>query len=760
MAARLLAPLALCLAACSEAVASTVDLPVTGPVQPIQLAPAKTLVDRSQPSEPFREPTFVEADRIDGQRNQFLEAEGSVEARNVREQINADWLRYEVAADQIDARGHIVYLRDGGRIESDRLSLKLTERIGEASPIRYSFPREGTVGRGDADVLRFQGRDRYALDDATYTTCPAGNDDWVLRMGELELDYATDLGISRHTRVEFLGTPILYSPWFDFALSEKRKSGFLPPTIGLTNERGLDMATPWYWNLAPNRDATITPRLMSKRGLQLGGEYRYLEPSYSGEINVEVLPNDKLTGDTRSHTLLRHRQQFTPQLTGSVTYENVSDDLYFTELTSLINQTSLVHLPREARLDYSGSWWNAFARLQSYQTLDDPNDPAIVEPLYRRVPQLVLNAGKPLGHADLPWRWDLNGEFVRFEHDWDSKSAGNRLHAYPSVSLPIEAEHGFFRPKLGLHYTQYSLDRNDRDASELDLTRSLPIASLDTGLFFEREYGWGQGSYVQTLEPRLYYLNIPYEDQDAIPVFDTGLADLSFAQLFSENQFVGQDRVNDANQLTLALTSRFLDNQSGLERLAVTVGQRYYFTDQRVTLPGGTPRGSDVTDLLLQASGQLTRNWRLGTYVQYNPDNADLVRANAGAHYQPAQGKVLNLDLRFINEVYTANQNEGLKQVDISWQWPLQAKWYSLGRFNYSTLDNRLVEGLLGFEYNAGCWSLRGMFQKLATTSDTTSNAFYLQLELRGLTSLGINPLGVLERSISGYSKSDEINPQ
>ena len=262
---------------------------------------------------------------------------------------------------------------------------------------------------------------------------------------------------------------------------------------------------------------------------------------------------------------------------------------------------------------------------------------------------------------------------------------------------------------------------------------------------------------MQTLEPRLYYLFVPYEDQSDLPNFDTGLADLSFAQLFAENQFVGQDRINDANQVTLAVTSRFLDTQSGVERLQLTLGQRYYFNDQRVTLPGGTPRGSNVTDLLAQASGQIAPHWRIAAGVQYNPDNGDMVRANAGAHYSPATGKVVNLDWRYINDLYTANQNEGVEQVDLSWQWPIAARWYSVGRLNYSFQDERLVEGLLGFEYNAGCWSLRGVMQKLATTSDQSSNAFYLQLELRGLTRLGVNPLDVLERSITGYTKSDEI---
>jgi len=288
----------------------------------------------------------------------------------------------------------------------------------------------------------------------------------------------------------------------------------------------------------------------------------------------------------------------------------------------------------------------------------------------------------------------------------------------------------------------------------LRITRNVPIASLDSGLFFERDFAWRDSNFRQTLEPRAYYLFVPYRAQDDIPNFDSGVADLSLAQLFSENQFVGIDRVNDANQLTLAVTSRFIDSGSGIERLQFTLGQRYYFNDQRVVLPGGTPRGSNLTDLLIQASGQLTEHLRLGTGLQYNPDNAEWARANAGAQYQQGPGKVVNLDLRYINQ----NYGDPVRQVDLSWQWPLRPKWYNVGRLNYSFEESRMVEALLGFEYNAGCWSLRGVAQTLATGSEESSRAFYLQLELRGLTRLGVSPLDLLQRSISGYRKSDEID--
>jgi LPS-assembly protein len=723
----------------------------------VRLAPSGKLKAAAKDVPDPRGPTLVDADRIHGQSGSFIEAEGQVHARNRIEAVHAEWLRYDQPGDEIEARGKVSLTRGGGRIEGDRLRLKVSERLGSFDAIRYAVKRDDIDGRGQATALHFQGQDRYRLEDATYTTCPAGNDDWVVRTSELNLDYAANLGSTLHTRVEFLGTPIIYAPWLDFALDNSRKSGFLTPISGVSDERGFELALPWYWNIAPDLDATVIPRLMTQRGLQLGGELRYLQENYRGDMHVEVLPGDEQTGDTRHHALLRHQHRFGPNLTASLTLEEVSDDSYFTDLSSLVNETSRVHLPREIAFNYNGGWWNALARTQTYQTLEDPKDPDLVEPLYQRVPQFLVSGARAAELNGLPLQIGFAGEGVRFEHDLQSKAAGNRYFAYPSVSLPLRTEYAFILPKLGWHYTRYDLERNDIDPETLAQSRSLPIASLDSGWLLERDFHWQGRNLIQTLEPRAYYLYIPYEDQSALPVFDSGLSDLSLAQLFAENQFVGQDRINDANQLTLAVTSRLLDPTSGVERLQFTLGQRYYFGDQRVVLPGGVPRGNNVTDFLAQASGQITDHMRLSGGIQYNPDDEELARGNAGAHYQPGPGRVVNFDLRYINERYTANQNEGVYQVDLSWQWPLLRQWYSVGRLNYSFQEKRLVEGLLGFEYNAGCWSLRGVLQQLATTSDQSSNAFYVQLELRGLTRLGVNPLDVLKRSISGYSKSDEI---
>ncbi len=695
-----------------------------------------------------RGPSHVEADRLHGIQENYFEAEGTVVMRNLREQLEADWLHYDQVADLAHARGNVIVTQEQDRLQGSELKLKLTPRLGDMKDVTYELRgKQGGQMRGEARTITFQGPDRYQMAQATYSTCPVGNQDWVMKMDELRLDYPSSLGSARHVRVEYMNVPILYSPWLDFSLDNKRKSGLLAPTYGVTTDRGLELIVPWYWNIAPNRDATLVPRMMTKRGLQLGGEFRYLEPNYSGDINLEVLPNDKVTKRNRYRGLIHHRQQFDARWSGALNYEKVSDNTYFTDLSSTISQTSLVSLPREATLNYEGSWWRANGRLQSYQTLQDPVTPLTDTQIpYRRLPQIGLS-GSRMGWLGQASQFSFSGEFVDFVHPGTTLSEGARLHFNPSISLPVSTPYSVFTPKLGWYLTRYDLD--NVAAGHRSQTRSLPMFSVDTGLFMEREDSWRGRDYIQTLEPRLYYVNIPHRQQDAIPVFDSGLSNLSLDQMFSENQFTSVDRINDANQLTLAVTSRFLDKDSGTERLQVTLGQRYYFSDQLVTLPGTLPRSSDTTDLIGQVSSQLNDKLRLSGGVQFNTDTSKVAKANLGGTWRDGPGRLINADYRYTQD--------SLNQIDLSMQWPLAAKWHGLGRFNYSIEESRMIEALAGFEYNAGCWSLRGIMQRLATSQSTSTNAFFLQLELHGLTKLGPNPLEILERSITGYVPSNQL---
>jgi LPS-assembly protein len=747
------------LAACQEAFAA-------GDVRLKTDAALKPVHDKGQT---LQGPTFFEADSIQGEADRHVEASGRAILQNARERLEADWLYLDRQADEVQARGQVRFTQDKDRLEAKTLKLKLEARLGAMEGVRYELhapPREEggptQVVRGESSKLRFEGEGRYVLEEASYTTCPLDDPDWVFKTRELSLDYGTSLGTARQVRVEYMDVPILYTPWMDFSLDNKRKSGFLAPSYGASSERGLELVVPWYWNIAPNRDATFMPRVMTKRGVQLAGEFRYLEPSYHGEVGLEYLPDDRVYGRSRHLGVWRHKHRFNPNWSASLDVQGVSDDLYFVDLSNQISQTSQVNLPRQLELNYDLGWLKARGLVQGFQTLQDPAAAPIFEP-YRRLPQLTLTAGQGgMGTAGL--RWDVASELVFFDRARNDAVEGRRLHVNPSLSYPVRTSYATITPKLGWYFTRYDLDDatlNLRDSLGAapaggfkGKTRSMPMFSLDSGLVMERDDVYFGRGFIQTLEPRIYYLYIPYRDQSRLPVFDTGLADLSMDQLFSESHYIGNDRINDANQLTVALTSRFLERDNGEERLAVTLGQRFYFEDQRVTLPGQAVRSRNSTDLLAMVSGQLNDRLHLSSGMQFNSSNGDLTKANFGASWRDGPGRVLNADYRYANKRYAT----ALNQVDLSAQWPLAPKWYGMGRLNYSIEDSRLVEALAGVEYNAGCWSLRGVVQRLATTENDESNAFFLQLELRGLTKLGPNPLDILKRSISGYAKSDEFN--
>ncbi len=714
------------------------------PGEPLQLRLSGQITTSAPFNLPY--PVFFEADLIQGVRGRELSAEGDVRMRRLTEQVSAERMHFDQVKDEVEAHGKVIFMRDRNRVEGSELRLQLSQRLGGMKDARYQFfDLQGGMAQGGAEVIRFEGPDSYRLKEATYSTCPADAEDWVLKTEDLKLDYAANLGTARHVQLRYLGTPILYTPWMDFSLDERRKTGMLSPTVGASAERGVELLMPWYWNIAVNRDATFYPRIMTNRGLQLGAEFRYLESAYGGEAAVEYLPSDQQANRDRLRGYLHHTQEFGKRWSGRLLYEQVSDDSYFTDLSSLVNETSRVNLPQEGTLHYAADWWSATARLQRYQTLQDPAAPVLAP--YERMPQLLLD-GTRQSAGNIPLRFRLSSEFVHFVHGDPTQADGDRLDFYPRLSLPLTSSYGFLTPKIGWRYSRYELDRNPLGG--LNYSRSLPILSLDSGVYLEREWSAFGREFLQTLEPRAYYVRIPYQDQTGIPVFDTALRDLSLDQLFSENQYSGVDRVNDANQLTLAVTSRLLVPDSGVERLQVTVGQRFYFDDQRVVLPGQPVRQSSSSDVLLQTTGQVTDRLRLTSGVEYNTDQSNLVNGNFGLAYRDGPGRVLNAQYRYIDG--------SINQFDLSAQWPLKNRWYGLGRVNYSTRESRLVEGLLGLEYKAGCWTLRGVAHRLATTALDSSDAFFLQLELAGLTALGPNPLQVLKRSIFGYTKSDESN--
>ena len=722
----------------------TLVTPPAGTPAPVQLGG----------DDPVRGALFLRADRLEGTEGRIT-AEGSVELRSRRETVLADKLSYAVEEQTIYGDGNVVLRRGFDWITGPQVQYKRDTEIGFFREPRFFVAEAGA--RGDAKEIRFTGPDHYEATDASYTTCVAPHPDWYLRGEELEVDNLRKVGTARRVSVHFLDVPVLYAPWLQFPLSNERKSGFLTPTLGSTGVRGFEATAPYYLNLAPNYDATLTPRLMTKRGLQLGAQFRYLlgEPEdtfgvATGEMNAEILPHDRATGENRYALAWKHTQQFAPWLGGFFNVNKVSDDKYFADFADRIAVTSQKTLPRDAGLVATAGPWSLLARAQSFQTLQDPNAPVV--PPYNRLPQILGTL------SDTDWlglTWSGNGEYARFTQD-QLAPTGERFVLYPTAAFSRQGSYWFFTARAGVHMREYALDHTTAALPDSHPGYTIPITSLDAGLVFERDLQVRDTPLTQTLEPRAFYVYIPYKNQANAPVFDTALDDFNFSQLFAENRYIGNDRIGDANQLTLALTSRFLDRDTGAERLRLAVGQRFYFQDQRVSL-NEPLRSASTSDFLLSGEGRLNDAWALASLLQYNLDSHDVERLNAGVRYTPAPGRALNATWRYTRQlVDPLGGIEQIKQVDISGQWPVSERWNLIGRWNYSLTDRKTLEAVAGIEYNADCWVLRIVGQRLTTTTQQATTSVFVQLELNGLARVGTSPLELLRRSVPGYLPTND----
>ena len=757
-------------------------------------------------------PVFLSAHRMGGEVDREFAAEGDAELRKIGTVVNADRLTYWPIDDEVEAEGSVVLEQGMDRVSGPKMRLKLEDQVGffeqpsylikrapkqvespfgnqfgtdslavtqgvddwnsgfatPAPSASYSTAKRGrtmTEGRGDADRIDFEGENQIRLTNSTYTTCAPGNDDWYAKTETLKLDYDREVGEGSNGTVYFKDVPIFYSPWLSFSLNNERKSGLLAPSFGTSSDNGLEFDLPYYWNIAPNMDATITPRVMSKRGVQLNNEFRYLNTAfgglYQGKVNAEILPNDSLrNGDQRYGFSIEHKQTFANGFSGLINYNKVSDNDYYTDLSSQIAKTSQTQLLQQGVLTYGGGgWWTATANLQQYQTLQPDLSNPVAEP-YKLLPQLTLNARKPdLYGTDAAFL----GQYTHFTRKdqyvgstfIDGIDAG-RTVLYPQLSLPYVTPGWYVTPKVGVNYRKYSIS-GQLDSTPDSISVTLPVFSVDSGMTFERPSNWFGRDYTQTLEPRLYYLNIPYKDQSAIPLFDTSVADFNFAQIFSENQFSGWDRVSNANQLTAAATTRLIEPNTGAEVMRAMLGQRFYFTQNRVGLNSpletSQDKGWEKSDVLAAFSGQVLPKVYGDLALQYNVAGREIKRYSMGARYQPEPGKVLNAAYRYSTDVTSP-----IDQVDFSGQWPISGRWHGVGRLNYSFNDNgtgqggRVIESIAGLEYNGGCWVLRGVVRRAALTEADASTSFFVQLELNDFSRIGSNPLDLLKRNIQGYS--------
>ncbi len=697
---------------------------------------------------------FLRADSVLGKSNDQLEATGHVELRTRSETVVADRLHYDFGQGEIEGTGNVLLRRGIDSIAGPEMKYRPETETGHFASPRYFLGETG--GRGFAREIRFVGPQQFEASDASYTTCVAPRDDWYVRMDELEVDETRKVGTAHHAWVYFLGAPIAYTPWLSFPLSNERKSGFLAPLLGSSGLRGLELATPYYFNLAPNYDATVTPRLMSKRGVQLAAQGRYLFATSAGEVDVEGLANDRVTGTNRYALAWKHNQNLSGLAAGLAAYWNlskVSDDTYFSDLADRIAITAQTTLAREGGFVYNRGPWQFIAREQAFQTLQDPNGPPVGKP-YNRLPQLQA----AMRESDFGgFTMAGTGEYVRFTNP--TLPTGQRMYVYPTASWSRQGAAWSVKARAGVHARHYDLDQAIGGQSIYDY--AIPITSLDAGLVFERDSRLFGRDVVQTLEPRAFYVYIPYRDQTRIPAFDTAVDDYNFAQLFSENRYLGHDRIGDANQLTLALTSRSIDTESGAERLRLAIGQRFYFDSQRVTL-SEAPRSASSSDVLLLAEGRLTDVWSLASLMQYNFDQSRSERFDVSARYTPGSGKALSGSYRYARQFIDpfTGQNRELKQFDVAGQWPVGFRTTLLGRWNYSLIDRKTLEAVAGVEYNVDCWIVRIVGQRLTTTTQTTTTSVYLQLELTGLARIGTSPIELLRRTVPGYLRNDTGTPR
>ncbi len=594
------------------------------------------------------------------------------------------------------------------------------------------FSLGGSNSRGAAEALEINQTGKLTLEGVRYTTCPPGSEDWLMQGSSIELDTRRGVGTAKGMKLKFKGVPILYAPYLSFPIGDARKSGVLTPEIGSSGRSGNELRVPYYWNIAPNYDATITPRLLTSRGLQLATEFRYLTTNSEGVVAGDYLPDDDIVNAARHQFRFEHQTLFGNGWRNQINLREVSDSQYYEDLGGSLSVSSITHLNRSLRFDYYSRNFSVLGQVQDYQTIDDailPNQ----EP-YQRLPQIVASGN---WQTRFGLRFGIDSEIVNF--DRDVGVTGWRFNAAPKIELPFSRPGWFVTPAVQYSYTDYKLD-GTLPGEDADPTRSVAISSLDTGLILERTMK--TSNLIQTIEPRLLYVNIPFRDQDGLPVFDTISPDINLVQLYRKNRFLGVDRIGDTKQLSAGITSRILDVDTGRELVTATIGQTRYYGDRRVTLPGASAATSDTSDYIAQLRFLLFENVNFDLGHQWG---SDTTKSEARMQWQPASNKIVNLAYRF--------RRDSLEQGDLSWSWPIAKRWNFVGRYNYSIRDQEVLEQFFGLEYESCCWGLRLVSRRHISTRDgTRDSSFGLQLVLKGMTSVGTAADKLLERGILGYS--------
>ncbi|MGJ7502447.1 LPS-assembly protein LptD [Variovorax sp. ZT5P49] len=781
---------------------------------PLTLKRTPLLTETLTPADRGQLPSIVTGDRISGRPDLETVVEGNATLRRGAVSITADRLEYYQPDDRAKATGNVRVNQAGNVYEGPELQLKLETFEGFFNNVRYQFLVN--EAHGEAKRIDFVDANVSIAREATYTTCrredfPGWMPAWLLTATTMTTDTEENEGVAKNARLSFMGITTPPIPSVSFPLSNERKSGLLPPTIGIDNTNGIEIAQPYYWNIAPNRDATITPTIMSKRGINFSNEFRYLEKGYNGTIRFDLMGSDRLMGqryptlgDTKRWGVWgTHHQDFDAKalgldsLSANISINRVSDNDYwrdFTRTPSLAQR----QLPNDASLNWSKGDWSGIVRTLKYQNLQYDLSPIV--PAYDKMPQITANYNKYDWHG---FDVSLNLDYTHFrvntilpsqlgyDATQQSQPDGDRAMAVASISRPFITPSSFVIPKVMLNAASYNyyLPQSSIPTVTVNGTqyvngqvynpsslyffptssnRVVPTFSLDSGLTFERDANYFGRAFRQTLEPRAYYVYTPYRNQSMLPNYDSAANDFSFATIYTENAFSGGDRVSDTNALTLGVTSRLIDPATGVEAARFGIAQRLRFSDQKVTLPGGTPVTDRASDLLVGAQINWTPKWSLDTLVQYNPDTRKSERSAISARYNPEPYHNLSAAFRY-QAPSTPTATDGSKSIDVGWQWPINdlwgdkgknlgpgkgqggGRWYAVGRLNYSLQDKKLTDGVLGFEYDGCCWIGRVVLQRITTGQVTANTRIMFQLEFVGFSSIGSSPMQALRQNIQRY---------
>lgn len=762
----------------------------------VSLRPTATLSEAVP--EQDNPPTFILGNEVQGRPDLETVIQGNAELRRPGLSVRSGKIRYDQRTDTVSTEGPVRINNQGNRYTADSGQIRLDAFEGYLLQPTYHLLATGA--NGQAERINFLDPDRSAVINGNYTTCqrpgPDWVPDWLLRADELTLDQEEQVGVARGAVLELKGVPVLALPKLDFPLGDTRRSGWLPPTLGLDSKSGVQMSLPWYWNIAPNRDATFTPTLMTRRGVDLAGQFRYLEDNYEGTVDASVMPADRLRHRTRWALFTQHHGRYDTGISPigkvgvALNLRRVSDNDYWRDfntnsLSDTYNLSDTRGVRRTTRelvssgaLTWARGDFSASLRGRKAQVLQDVDTP--IRPPYDMLPQLNLRWGQVNRNG---FDYSIRSEVTRFHRasTWGvapnirtgAAANGVRGLVLAQVERPLLRPWGFIKPKLQVHASRYRFDDTWNGESSGGVV--VPTLSLDGGLVFERPARLLGRGLTQTLEPRLKYVYTPYRDQRLLPNYDSGVYDFNFATIWSENAFAGYDRVVDNNLVTAGLTTRFLDPDTGAEALRFAIAQRYRFSEQRVTLSTrDTPEARGWSDLMLGAGVHWTPAWAAEAVMQYNTDTHHSSRVTVSANYSPAPYHTVSAAYRYDRDrsFDPLSSELGSKHLDLGWQWPLadigwgrrselgstgrsggscRGKWYGVGRVNYSFDEHKLVDAILGFEYDAGCWIGRIAFERIGTGVASSTKRVMFQIELVGLSRLGTSSLETLRDTIPRY---------